>query len=210
MWCLVMPNNKKIGDRIREVRKTEGLSQEELALEIGVKRGYISTLEIHRNEPSEQLILSICRIFGVRYNWLKKGEGNKYGEPKLLSTGRLLVAEIIKEIESPGRKFPIRELAEILGIDPHMPSNRLSSSESFRWAVSCLVRIFREGDPYKIEAILAQLKAFKPKFTIDPKSYILQPSPKNSSKLKDVHKFESLDPGEKKQDPDGKVDPGDR
>lgn len=197
-----MPHNKKIGDRIREVRNTEGLSQEELALELGVKRGYISTLETHRNEPSEQLVLSICRIFGVRYDWLKNGIGNKYGEPKLLSAGRLLVAEIIKEIESPSRKFSIRELAEILGIDPYMPSSRLNSMESFRWAVSCLVRIFREGDPNKIEAILAQLKAFKPKFTIDPKSYILQPSPKNSSKLKDVHKFEALDPGENKQDPD--------
>lgn len=168
-------HNKKIGDRIREVRKTENLTQEEFALELGVKRGYISTLETHGNEPSERLVLSICRIFGVRYDWLKNGTGNKYGEPKLLSTGRLLVAEIIKEIESPGKWFPIRELAEILDIDPHAPLKRLNSPESFRWAVCCLVRILREGDPHKIEAILAQLKAFKPKFTIDPKSYILKP-----------------------------------
>jgi len=167
--------NKKIGDRIREVRKTENLNQEELALELGVKQGYISTLETHKNEPSEQLILSICRIFGVRYDWLKNGNGDKYGGPKLLSEGRLLVAEIIKEIGSPSRRFPIRELAEILDIDPFMPLKRLNSPESFRWAVSCLVRVLREGDPNKIGAILAQLKAFKPKFSIDPKSYILKP-----------------------------------
>jgi transcriptional regulator with XRE-family HTH domain len=173
---------EKIGDRIREVRKTENLTQEEFALELGVKRGYISTLEIHGNEPSERLVLSICRIFGVSYDWLKNGAGNKYSEPKLLSTGRLLVAEIIKEIESPSIFFPIRELAEILDIDPHMPSSRLNSTESFRWAVCCLVRIFREGDPNKIEAILAQLKAFKPKFTIDPKSYILRSQPENFTK----------------------------
>jgi transcriptional regulator with XRE-family HTH domain len=169
----IKTQNKKIGDRIREIRRTERINQEELALELGVKQGYISTLETHKNEPSEQLILSICRIFGVRYDWLKNGNGDKYGGPKLLSEGRLLVAEIIKEIGSPNRRFSIRELAEILDIDPFMPSNRLNSPESFRWAVSCLVRILREGDPNKIEAVMAQLKALKPKFTIDPKSYIV-------------------------------------
>lgn len=167
MIAKLQTQSKNIGDRIREIRRTEGLSQGELALQLGVKQGYISTLETHKNNPSEQLILSLCRIFGVRYDWLKNGTGDKFGGPKLLSEGRLLVEEIVKEIGSPDRRFPIRELAEILDIDPHMPSNRLNSPDSFRWAVSCLVRILREGDPDKIEAILAQLKAFKPKHNLD-------------------------------------------
>jgi transcriptional regulator with XRE-family HTH domain len=172
---LIWTQDKKIGDRIRELRKTERLSQQEFAFLLGVKRGYISTLETYRNEPSEQLILNICRTFGVLYDWLKNGIGKKYQEPRLTSRGHFILSEIMKVIESPERKFSLRELAEIVGIDPNMPSGKANLPESFYRAISFLIRIFREGDPNKIEAILAQLKAFKPKFTFDPKSHIIKP-----------------------------------
>jgi transcriptional regulator with XRE-family HTH domain len=158
---------KKIGDRIQELRKTERLSQEGFALSLGVKRGYISTLETHRNEPSEQLILNICRTFGVLYDWLKYGNGEKYGVSRLTPRGRSIMREIITEVLSPERKLSISELAQVLGIDPHISSNRLNFPESFYSAISYLIQIFREGDPYKIEAVLAQLKVLKPKLTID-------------------------------------------
>lgn len=156
-------HNKKIGNRIRELRKTEMLSQEEFAIELGVKRGYISTLETHRNEPSEQLILNICRTFGVSYDWLKYGIGKKYLEPRVTYRGHLILEKIIKAVESPERIYSLRELAEIIGIDPDMPSNKSNLPESFYWAIRVLIYIFREGDPDKIEAILAQLNAFIPK-----------------------------------------------
>jgi len=159
--------SKKIGDRIRELRKTERLSQEEFASLLGVKRGYISTLETYRNEPSEQLVLNICRALGVLYGWLKYGTGERYETPRLIPRGRSIMTKIIKEVMSPERKLPIGELAQILDIDPYMPSKRLNFPESFYTAVSYLIQIFREGDLNKIEAILAQLKAFKPKVAID-------------------------------------------
>jgi len=160
-------HDKKIGDRIREIRKTEHLSQDGFAFSLGVKRGYISTLEIHRNEPSEQLILNICRTFGVLYDWLKYGNGKKYETPRITPRGRSIMREIINEIFSPERKLSISELAQVLGIDPHMSFNRLNFPESFYSAISYLIQVFREGDPDKIEAILAQLKAFKPKYTVE-------------------------------------------
>jgi transcriptional regulator with XRE-family HTH domain len=161
------PYDKKIGDRIRELRKAEHLSQKEFALVLGVKGGYISTLETHRNEPSEQLILNICRTFGVLYNWLKYGNGEKYGVSRLTPRGRSIMREIITEVLSPERKLSISELAQVLGIDPHISSNRLNFPESFYSAISYLIQIFREGDPGKIEAILAQLKALRTKPTIE-------------------------------------------
>jgi transcriptional regulator with XRE-family HTH domain len=154
---------KKIGNRIRELRKLELLTQEEFALELGVKQGYISALEIHKNEPSEQLILSICRTFGVSYDWLKYAIGKKYLEPRLTYRGQLILEKIIKEVESPERIYSLRELAELIGIDPDMPSNKSNLPESFYWTIRVLIYIFREGDPGKIEAILAQLNAFIPK-----------------------------------------------
>jgi transcriptional regulator with XRE-family HTH domain len=165
-------HNKKIGDRIREVRKTEGLTQKEFALLLGVKGGYISTLETHRNEPSEQLILNICRTFEILYNWLKNGIGEWHPEPQLTPRGRLILEGIIKAVESPERMYSLREFAEVVGIDPDIPSNKSNLPESFYWAIRVLIFIFRDGDPGKIEAILAQLKAFIPKPIIDkPKQH---------------------------------------
>ncbi len=164
-----MPSNdtNKIGDRIRELRKTEHLSQQEFAFSLGVKGGYISTLETHRNEPSEQLILNICRTFGVLYEWLKHGIGEKYEVLQLSPRGRSIMKEVINEILSPDRKVPVSDLAQILGIDPNTPSTRFSNPDGFYSALRFLIQIFREGDPDKIEAISAQLKALKPKATID-------------------------------------------
>jgi transcriptional regulator with XRE-family HTH domain len=157
--------NKKIGDRIREIRETENLTQEEFAHELGVKRGYISTLETHRNEPSEQLVLNISRTFTISYDWLKKGIGKKYQEFQLTSRGRSILKEIIKAVESPERKFSLRDLAEVVGVNLKTPLGKSNLPESFYWALSLLIRIFREENPGKIEAVLAQLKAFMPGIT---------------------------------------------
>ncbi|HPL63458.1 MAG TPA: helix-turn-helix domain-containing protein [Syntrophales bacterium] len=63
-----------IGERIRLLRKSIGLTQEAFAEKLGVVTSYISLLETGKNEPSEQLTLSICRTYGIRYDWLTKGE----------------------------------------------------------------------------------------------------------------------------------------
>lgn len=157
-----MSQIKKIGDRIREFRKREGLSQEEFARQLGVKGGYISTLETHRNEPSEQLILNICRTFGVFYDWLKYG---KLDAPPAKPRGQMISEEVLKEIGSPKRKLDLFILAQILGIDPIFPLSRREYPEGFYQILNYLTQIFRKGSPGedKIEAIISQLRAFLPK-----------------------------------------------
>lgn len=63
-----------IGERIKKLRKSMNLTQDIFAENLGVVSSYISLLERGKKEPSEQLTLSICRTFGVRYDWLTKGE----------------------------------------------------------------------------------------------------------------------------------------
>jgi transcriptional regulator with XRE-family HTH domain len=63
-----------IGERIKKLRKSLNLTQDIFAENLGVVSSYISLLERGKKEPSEQLTLSICRTFGVRYDWLTKGE----------------------------------------------------------------------------------------------------------------------------------------
>ena len=64
--------------RIKEVRKAKNLTQEAFASKIGLKQNTIAQIETARRIPSEQVILSICREFGVNEVWLRSGEGEMF------------------------------------------------------------------------------------------------------------------------------------
>ena len=65
-------------DRIKQLRKILGLTQEEFAARIGVKRGAIANYEIGRNEPVDAVVSLICREFNVSETWLRTGDGEMY------------------------------------------------------------------------------------------------------------------------------------
>lgn len=69
-----------IGERIKEVRKRAGLTQQKFADRIGLKRNTIGNYEINLIEPSDRTILDICREFDVREAWLRTGEGEPFIE----------------------------------------------------------------------------------------------------------------------------------
>lgn len=66
-----------IGERIRDVRKSNGLTLEKFGERIGMKAGALSQLENGKTNPSDQTILSIIREFGVNEVWLRSGEGER-------------------------------------------------------------------------------------------------------------------------------------
>jgi len=61
--------------RLKQLRKTLDLTQQEFANRIGMKRNTIANYEIKRNEPSTAVISLICREFNVREEWLRTGNG---------------------------------------------------------------------------------------------------------------------------------------
>lgn len=67
-----------MGNRIKELRKALGLSQQEFADRIGIKRGAVANYEIDRNAPIDAVISLICREFNVNEFWLRTGEGEKF------------------------------------------------------------------------------------------------------------------------------------
>lgn len=62
-------------ERIKKIRKTLDLTQQEFADRIGVKRNSYANYEIGRNIPIDAIILSICREFNVNEEWLRTGAG---------------------------------------------------------------------------------------------------------------------------------------
>lgn len=65
-------------DRIKELRKTLGLTQQEFADKIGIQRGTYAKYEIGRNEPIDAVIRLICTTFNVREEWLRNGSGEMF------------------------------------------------------------------------------------------------------------------------------------
>lgn len=64
-----------IAERIKEVRKQNGLTQQKFADRIGAKQNTIAQYEIGRNAPIDPVIASICREFNINESWLRTGEG---------------------------------------------------------------------------------------------------------------------------------------
>lgn len=65
-------------DRIRELRKSLGMSQEVFAAELGATRGMIASYELGRVVPSDPMIELICTKFKVSKEWLLKGIGEMH------------------------------------------------------------------------------------------------------------------------------------
>lgn len=67
-------------DRLKKLRKELDLTQQAFADKIGMKQNTIAQYEMGRTTPSDAIIFSICREFGVDENWLRTGEGKMFEE----------------------------------------------------------------------------------------------------------------------------------
>lgn len=65
-----------LGEKIRELRKKNGLSQEQLAKTLNVSRQAVQKWEKDINEPSIDTIKFIASYFQVDYEFLLNGEGS--------------------------------------------------------------------------------------------------------------------------------------
>ena len=56
---------ERFGERVRELRRAKGLSQEELAFKANVHRTYLGSIERGERNPSLKNINAIARALGV-------------------------------------------------------------------------------------------------------------------------------------------------
>ena len=61
--------------RIKLLRKELGLTQQEFADKLGIKRTTIGNYELGRNEPVDSVISLICDRCHVNETWLRTGNG---------------------------------------------------------------------------------------------------------------------------------------
>ena len=62
-------------NRIKQIRKATGLTQQEFADRLGISRSNIATYETREGNISDATIKLICREFRINETWLRTGEG---------------------------------------------------------------------------------------------------------------------------------------
>lgn len=83
--------------RIRLLRKSLKLTQQEFADRIGVKRNTIATYELGRSEPSNSAVSLICREFNLNEEWLRHGTGEMFKETLEMDETAEIVSELLDE-----------------------------------------------------------------------------------------------------------------
>ena len=66
----------KIGETLRDARKSKRLTQTEVAKSVGVSRAYYADVERGRYNPSLKLMSKLAKLLSINLNFLKKNDGN--------------------------------------------------------------------------------------------------------------------------------------
>ena len=107
-------------DRVKKIRTTLNLSQDEFGSKIGIKKSAISYLESGRSNLTEQNIKSICREFHVSEQWLRSGDGEMFSPD---------ATDLIDEMS---KQYNLRTL-EVIFLDMYLklPESQRSAVLSF-------------------------------------------------------------------------------
>ncbi len=113
-----------MNDRIKEVRKTLGLSQAAFGAPFGASRDMINNVENGRAAIYDIMITSICRTYNVNEHWLRTGEGEMFIQVSRDQEIMDFVADTMQDDEDNFRRRFLLALARL-------PSERWADIEAF-------------------------------------------------------------------------------
>lgn len=85
-----------MNERIKEIRKTLNLTQQEFAERLSLKRNTIATYEMGKSVPSDRTITDICEKYNVNEEWLRDGSGEMFRaeeENSIVARATMLLGE---------------------------------------------------------------------------------------------------------------------
>lgn len=98
------------GERVRDLRKHFGLTLEQFGKNLGVGKTAISKIEKNERGLTEQMVVAICREYGVSEKWLRDGEGEMFVPVTRSEKIARFAGELMKD-ETPEFR---RQIVEIL------------------------------------------------------------------------------------------------
>lgn len=102
-----------MNERLKELRKTLNLTQQEFADTLKVPRNTIGGYEVAKSNPSDAAVNNICRTFNVNENWLRYGEGDMFIKLSYSDQIAKFIGEVMTEEDESFKKRLISGLAAL-------------------------------------------------------------------------------------------------
>lgn len=102
-----------MNERLKELRKTLNLTQQEFADAIGIARGNVGAYEVGKNSLSNAVISLICKTYNVNENWLRYGEGDMFIKLSYSDQIAKFIGEVMTEEDESFKKRLISGLAAL-------------------------------------------------------------------------------------------------
>lgn len=102
-------NNTSLGDRLKQLRKTAGLSQTEVALKIGGSYSQYGRYELKGTQPPADILNKLADVLNTTVDFLLNGNANEKAQIALQD------AELLKQFKE-AEKLPENEKTTILKV----------------------------------------------------------------------------------------------
>lgn len=102
-----------IGERIKEVRKNEKLTQQEFADRLNLKRNTVGSYEVNVVVPSDRTIKDICDKFGIREEWLRNGTGEMLVQDTQSEQVAAFIGDVTRDDDDTFKKRFVEMLADL-------------------------------------------------------------------------------------------------
>lgn len=103
-----------MNERLKKLRKTLDLTQQEFADRLGISRGNIGSYEVGKSALSDAVISLICREFNVNKDWLRTGEGEMFIQ---MTRDEEIAAFVAKALRTEEDSFKKRFIAMLSALD---------------------------------------------------------------------------------------------
>ena len=127
-----------MNERIKELRKSLGLSQDEFGRRLGVTRGAITNIELNKLAPKPLMVDLICREFNVSKEWIQTGNGPMFNQMSRDEEIAAFMGEIMRDEKADFRRRFIAALSKM-------------TTEEWEVLESAVIRLAEEmkkADPY--------------------------------------------------------------
>lgn len=100
-------------DRLKHLRKSLNLTQQQIADKIGIKRNSYANYEVGRNKPIDAIIHSLCREFNVSEDWLRYGKGDMFRQKTRSEAISSFAESLMQEEDESFKKRLVESLSEL-------------------------------------------------------------------------------------------------
>ena len=101
------------GERVKELRKTLGLTLEKFGEPLGVTKVAISNIENDNRNMTEQMTKAICREYNVSEEWLRDGTGEMFVPVTRDEEIEIFIGNVLKDEPDNFKKRLISVLAKL-------------------------------------------------------------------------------------------------